>query len=80
VARGISGIIFENARVSLEIYGFWNYFPMENLVDRVHGVWTGRRGLSPWWTKAAWTRGCGGALSARGCWGSLVLADGGGGG
>jgi hypothetical protein len=50
------------------------YFPMENLMDRVHGAWTGRRDSGP-----AWTRGRGGALVAHGAR-ALGLTDGGGGG
>jgi hypothetical protein len=41
------------------------YFLMENLVDRVHGTWTGRCGSSLSWTEAAQTRGRGGALPVR---------------
>jgi hypothetical protein len=29
------------------------FFPMENLVDRFYGAWTGRRGSGPPWTEAA---------------------------
>jgi hypothetical protein len=56
------------------------YFPMENLMDRVHGAWTGRRGLGLPWTEAAWTRGQGGTLATRGHEGSPVLTNGDGGG
>jgi hypothetical protein len=38
------------------------YFPMENLMDRVHDAWTRRHGSGPPWTEVAWTRGHGGAL------------------
>jgi hypothetical protein len=41
---------------------------MKNLVDRVHGEWSGRRGSGPWWTEVAQTRWRGGALSVRGVW------------
>jgi hypothetical protein len=37
----------------------WIYFSIGNLVD-----WVVQ--LGPSWTKAAWTRGCGGALPACG--------------
>jgi hypothetical protein len=44
------------------------YFPIENPVDRVHGVWIGRHGSGPWWTEAVRTRGHSGALLACGAW------------
>jgi hypothetical protein len=40
------------------------YFPMENLVDQMHGAWTRRRGSGPPWTEAAWPKGRSGALPA----------------
>jgi hypothetical protein len=56
------------------------YFPMENLVDRVHNAWIGQHGLGPPWTEAARTKGRGGALPVRGRYGSPMLTGGGGGG
>jgi hypothetical protein len=56
------------------------YFLMKNPVDRVHGAWIMWRGSGPPSTEAARTKGRGGALSAHGRKGSLVLIDGGGGG
>jgi hypothetical protein len=61
----------------------WNsriYFPMENLMERVHGLWTGQRGSGPPWIEAAQTRGRGGAWAAHGRYGSPVLIGGSGGG
>jgi hypothetical protein len=42
------------------------YFPKENPVDWVHGVWTGWRGSSPSWIDKAQTGGHNGAMPAWG--------------
>jgi hypothetical protein len=47
-----------------ELWIYRIYFPMENLVDRVHDMWTGWHGSGLPWTEAAWTRGHGGARRA----------------
>jgi hypothetical protein len=49
------------------------YFPMEHLMDQVHGAWTGRRGSGPPWTEVAQTKGHGYALAARRHYGLPVL-------
>jgi hypothetical protein len=49
------------------------YFTMENLMDRVHDVWTRQHGSAPPWTEVARTKGRGSALAACGAW-VLVLA------
>jgi hypothetical protein len=38
------------------------YFPMENLMERAHDVWTAQHGSGPPWTEAVRTRGHSGGL------------------